>query len=159
MRTTDDLLLCLLDKIAAFGALPEHVLDRRYDTYVQGMIVAGVPYEPAVWLGSPLDGSQRMGLTRLVRRAELAGLLIRVCERDRDRVRNLVPTLAGLQRALDLAGANVDRELVLVGLQRTHWGLLLAHELDSTPATTPTLQPVPGIALPDDVAHEPPSVV
>jgi DNA-binding MarR family transcriptional regulator len=74
-----------------------------------------------------------MAFSRATRRLAARGLVRRITEQLRDRVRYLVPTPEGLSRALALAGAKADRTAVREGLDRTRWGRTLARRVGGEP--------------------------
>jgi len=122
------LLLAILAEIESFAAVPDEAFEIG-DSFVIAMYRNGVPFTPSVWLGGPLSPARRMAFSRAARRLAKKGLVIRFTERLRDRVRCLVPTRAGLARALALARGKADREAVREGLQRTRWGRSLANQI------------------------------
>lgn len=122
------LLLALLAEIEQFAELPDDAFDAD-DPFVAAMYHQGVPFAPAFWTGERLPSSRRMAFSRAARRLAARGQVRRVTERNRDRVRYLVPTTAGLVRALALAHGRADRQAVREGLNRTRWGHALAGEI------------------------------
>ena len=122
------LLLAILAEIEAFAELPDDVLDVP-DRYLAAMVQNGVPFAPALWIGRPLPASRRMAFSRATRRLAASGLIRRLTEPHRDRVRQVVPTASGLRRALSLAGDKADRTAVREGLARSHWGRTLANQI------------------------------
>jgi len=126
------LLLGMLAEIEQFAELPDDAFDTG-DSFVVGMCNEGVPFIPAVWVGNALPSARRMSFSRAARRLAIRGQVVRVTERLRDRVRYLVPTPDGLNRALLLAGDQADRQAVREGLHRTRWGRPLAKHLGGKP--------------------------
>ena len=125
---SDTILMSILAEIETFAAMPDAAFDEP-DPYVFAMYADGVPYEPAFWNGGPLSVVRRMAFSRAARRLEGRGLVRRVTEKGRNRVRCLVPTAAGLARALALVGDGADRQAVREGLRRTQWGTELANAI------------------------------
>jgi hypothetical protein len=126
------LLLGILAEIEQFAEIPDEVFGTGH-SFLVGMCRFGVPFTPAVWVGKPLPSARRMSFSRAARRLASNGQVIRVTDRSRDRVRYLVPTPAGLGRALQLAGMQADRQAVQEGLNRTRWGHSLAKHLGGKP--------------------------
>lgn len=121
----DQMLLTLLAEVEVFAELPDDLLDAP-EPYLYALQTAGVPYRPAAWLGGPLPPARRMACSRTARCLARAGLVRRMTEARRDRVRYLQPTVDGLVRALELAGRDADKTAVVEGLRRTRWGRGLA---------------------------------
>ena len=124
----DQMLLILLAEIEVFAELPDDLPDPP-EPYLYGLQTAGVPYRPAAWLGGPLPPAPRMACSRAAQRLARAGLVRRITEARRDRVRYLQPTADGLVRALELAGRDADKTAVVEGLRRTQWGRGLARRV------------------------------
>lgn len=115
------ILLALLAQIEGFGELDEPMLNAP-EGLLGDMQHKGVPYQPDAWFDGPLPWALRKRYSRAARRLEQAGLVSRITEPRRDRVRCLRPTPAGLRLALQLAGPAVARDAIITGLQRTSWG-------------------------------------
>ena len=122
------LLLAVLAEIEQFAELPDDAFGSG-DRYLVAMTCDGVPFMPAWWVGRKLSPARRMAFSRAVRRLAARGLICRVTERLRDRVRCVVPTADGLARAISLAGDSVDPKAVQEGLARTRWGRALANSI------------------------------
>lgn len=122
------LLLGMLAEIEQFAEIPDEVFGTGH-SFLVGMCRFGVPFSPSAWVGKPLPSARRMSFSRAARRLASNGQVIRVTDRSRDRVRYLVPTPEGLERALQFAGVQADRQAVQEGLQRTRWGRPLAKHL------------------------------
>ena len=89
----------------------------------------GVAYQPVAWYGTPLSCAQRKAYSRAAARLEVAGLLWRITEQNRNRVTHLRLTAAGLRRALQMAGRRANRSVIIEGLRQTAWGKYLVAEL------------------------------
>jgi hypothetical protein len=126
------LLLAILAEIELFAEVPDDAFEAA-DPFVVDMSREGVPFAPAVWVGQPLPPARRMAFSRAARRLADRGLVRRVTERLRDRVRYLVLTPDGLCRAITLAGDKADRTAVREGLHRTRWGRALARRIGGEP--------------------------
>lgn len=122
------LLLGILAEIEQFAEVPDAVFGTGH-SFIVGMCRSGVPFAPAVWAGKPLPSARRMSFSRAARRLASKGQVVRVTDSSRDRVRYIVPTPEGLDRALRLAGDQADRQAVREGLNRTRWGRTLAQHL------------------------------
>jgi hypothetical protein len=122
------LLLAVLAEIELFAEVPDDLFDRG-DPFLVAMTREGVPFMPAFWTGERLSPARRMSFSRAARRLAASGLVLRITERLRDRVRYLVPTADGLARAIALAGHRADRTAVREGLARTRWGRPLAKSI------------------------------
>lgn len=90
----------------------------------------GVRYAPEFWLGRP-SAAVRQSCSRAVRHLTQQGLLERVTEPVRDRVRFVRPTAAGLERAIELAREALDRVAIAQGLSQTLWGSELLQVLSN----------------------------
>ena len=86
----------------------------------------GIPYRPVEWCDAPLSCASRMAYSRATAQLEHAGLLSRVTDKRRNRVRYLRLTPAGLCWGLQLVGRRADPAAVAEGLRRTTWGKSLA---------------------------------
>jgi hypothetical protein len=122
------LLLAVLAEIEQFAEVPDDAFGTG-DRYLVAMTRDGVPFAPAFWVGRSLSPARRMAFSRAARRLAARGLVRRITERLRDRVRCLVPTADGLARAVLLAGDSVDATAVREGLARTRWGRSLANSM------------------------------
>jgi hypothetical protein len=122
------LLLAILAEIELFAEVSEDAFDAG-DPFVVAMCREGVPFTPALWVGQSLPPARRMAFSRAARRLADRGLVRRVTEARRDRVRYLVLTPDGLSRAVALAGDKADRTAVREGLARTRWGRTLARQI------------------------------
>lgn len=122
------LLLAILAEIEQFAEVPDDAFDAA-DPFVVAMCRDGVPFAPAFWAGERLSSARRMAYSRAARRLADRGLVKRITEKHRDRVRYLVPTSDGMSRALTLAGDKADRQAVWEGLARTRWGRALARQI------------------------------
>lgn len=85
----------------------------------------GIYYQPAEWFNRT-DPTFRMACSRAMRRLEDKGMIVRVVEPGRDRVRYVRLTAAGLEEAYRLAGISADPQAIREGLRRTLWGRPLA---------------------------------
>jgi hypothetical protein len=126
------ILLAILAEIEAFAEVPDDAFEAG-DPFVIAMCRDGVPFAPAHWVGGSLPSARRMAFSRAAHRLTAQGLIRRVTERLRDRVRYVAPTRAGLTHALALAGKKADRTAVYEGLRRTCWGRSLATRTGDEP--------------------------
>jgi hypothetical protein len=126
------LLLAILAEIELFAEVLDDAFEAA-DAFVVDMNKESVPFAPALWVGQPLLPARRMAFSCAARRLADRGLVRRVTERLRDRVRYLVLTPDGLSRAVALAGDQADRTAVREGLARTRWGRSLARWIGGEP--------------------------
>lgn len=111
----------MLVEIENFARLPAWKR-RPTEWYARQMIWYGVRYKPSGWTPDPITTARRMELSRTIRRLDKNGFLNRRTEDRRDRISHLRFTPGGLSLALDLAGDQVDFDVVRDGLNLTEWG-------------------------------------
>ena len=114
-------LLAMLAEIELLAEAPEEAIDCG-QPHLVALCREGVPFTPAAWSGGPLSPARRMAFSRAARRLAERGLVKRITHSGRDRTTCLVPTPAGLELAIALAGNKVDCGAVREGLARTCWG-------------------------------------
>ena len=82
------LLLAVLAEIEQFADVPDDAFGTG-DRYLIATSRDGVPFAPAFWVGRSLSPARRMAFSRAARRLAARGLIRRVTEQLRDRVRCL----------------------------------------------------------------------